>query len=235
MPANDPHALPGDGEDLVDITLEDSSTTDLQALADEIASITPSPGQEPEDPGEAAASSVSVEDLQKAYDNAQDRNRIMEAAQAEMVEQHRRLAADFANFRARAARDTQLGVELAERKLLLEFLQVLDNFERSLDATYPTVEAFRSGIELIHKQFHDVLRRVGVRPLEVRVGDPFDATHAEALTTVHTPDLPDQAVANVFERGFMLRENLLRPARVLVNHLPAPECGGEAGGTEPVQ
>jgi len=205
----------GETEELVDLSLDADSTTDLQALADAVAEATPEPEEDPLliDP---------LEDLQRAFDHAQDRMKTMEEAQAEMVDQHRRLASDFAHFRSRASRDTQMAVEMAERKLLQEILQVLDNFERSLAASYPSIDALRGGVELIHKQFLDTLRRLGVTVIDLKVGDPFDASHAEALTTISSADLPDHSVANVFERGFLLRDHLLRPARVVVNHLPDP-------------
>ncbi len=212
-----PSDLPpvGETEELVDLSLDADSTTDLQALADAVAEATPEPEEDPLliDP---------LEDLQRAFDHAQDRMKTMEEAQAEMVDQHRRLASDFAHFRSRASRDTQMAVEMAERKLLQEILQVLDNFERSLAASYPSIDALRGGVELIHKQFLDTLRRLGVTVIDLKVGDPFDASHAEALTTISSADLPDHSVANVFERGFLLRDHLLRPARVVVNHLPDP-------------
>lgn len=215
----DPHPdrlPPTDTEDLVELSFEEDGLTDLQALADEVAESTVDP---PPVTGETI--NLSEDDLQRAYDNAQDRIRTMEAAQAEMVDQHRRLAADFSNFRSRAGRDTQMAIDQAEKRLLLEILQVLDNFERGLGASYPSLAAFRDGIELIHKQFLDALRRIGVAPIDVKVGDPFDAAHAEALTTITSAELPDHSVASVFERGFLLREHLLRPARVVVNHQPS--------------
>lgn len=203
----------GETEDLMDLSIDLDASTDLQALADAAAEAVPelTEDQELVDP---------LEDLQRAFDHAQDRIQSMEGAQAEIVEQHRRLASDFANFRNRASRDTQMAVDQAERKLLLEILPILDNFERGLAASYPSVDALRGGIELVHKQFLDTLRRLGVGVVDLKVGDPFDASHAEALTTIASPELPDHSVANIFERGFLLRNQLLRPARVVVNHLP---------------
>jgi molecular chaperone GrpE len=210
-----PAGLPptGETEELVDLNFDDEAGTDLQALADAVAEEVPEIIEEPSlvDP---------LDDLQRAFDHAQDRLQSMEGAQADLVEQHRRLASDFANFRNRASRDTQMAIDQAERKLLVEILPVLDNFERGLAATYPSLDALRGGIELIHKQFMDTLRRLGVSAVDLKVGDPFDASHAEALTTIASHDLPDHSVANIYERGFMLRDQLLRPARVVVNHLP---------------
>jgi molecular chaperone GrpE len=217
-----------DTEDLVELSLEEEGPTDLQALADEVAEST---ADGPAVVTETLDALDPLEDLQRAFDNAQDRIKAMEEAQAAMVDQHRRLAADFSNFRTRAGRDNQMAVDLAEKRLLLEILQVLDNFERGLGASYPSLEAFRDGIELIHKHFLDTLRRIGVAPIEIKVGDPFDASFAEALTTIAIPDLPDHSVASVFERGFRLREILLRPARVVVNHQPA--SGNSPARTNP--
>ena len=243
--SHDPHPkdprsgthLPQDTEDLVELSLEEGPT-DLQALADEVAESAILAPDAPGIPAAEGAGTDPFEDLQRAFDNAQARIKAMEEAQAEMVDQHRRLAADFSNFRSRASRDTQLAVDQAEKRLLLEILQVLDNFERGLGASYPSLDAFRDGIELIHKQFLDTLRRIGVAAINVKTGDPFDASYSEALTTINSPDLPDHSVASVFERGFRLREQLLRPARVVVNHQPQSEnskSDGEPGGPGLVQ
>ena len=158
---------------------------------------------------------------QKPNVAARERIQEMEKREAEQADKHHRLLADFANYRNRVARDIQLAVDLSERKLLLEILPVLDNFERCIGSSYMSVEDFRNGVELIQKQFLDALRRVGVEGVKLDAGDPFDAQHAEALSTTHNPELQDGAVAAIYERGFMLREKLLRAAKVVVNHHPS--------------
>jgi molecular chaperone GrpE len=106
---------------------------------------------------------------------------------------------------------------MSEKKLLLEFLPILDNFERCLALEYTNVEDLNSGVTLIYKQLLEALHKVGVEAVEIKIGDQFDAQHSEALTTVDRPDLVDGTIVTVFERGFMLRDQLLRPARVIVN------------------
>lgn len=194
---------------------------DLQAFADEVAESTPEPGA----PGGGNGNQEA------ALHNAHKRIAELEKLDAEHKDKHHRLLADFANHRNRVARETQLAVTLAEKKLLLELLPVADNFERSLSSKVASVEDFHNGVELIYRQFQEALRKAGVEGLDVKVGDPFDAMHAEALTTTSQPDLPDGAVAAVFERGYLLRDQLLRPARVIVNHSPALQEPPEAGGT----
>ncbi len=212
---------PAEPEDLLDLNLDESGAEDLQALADEAASgyhTRQLPDlEEPAVPGQEGG--ALRPDLESALAETEAQLGEMLKREAELMDQHRRLAADFNNFRNRAQRDIALAVEQAERRILLEVLPVLDNFDRSLGATYQDVETFRGGVELIRRQFLEALRRLGVEPLPLQVGDPFDAAQAEALTTFSDPGLPDGAVAAIYERGFTLKRQLLRAARVVVNRV----------------
>jgi molecular chaperone GrpE len=196
---------------------------DLQALADEVAESTSEPS------AQAEAGKHPREEMEASLFKARQRIAELEKQEAEQKDKHHRLLADFANHRNRVGRETQLAVTLAEKKLLLELLPVVDNFERCLASDYSNVEDFHNGIGLIYKQLLESLRKVGVTAVDVKVGDPFDAMHAEALTTTSQPGLADGAVATVYERGYRLGDLLLRPARVIVNHAPAepdPESDG---------
>ena len=205
---------------MVDLNLDESLDGDLQAAADEVASeyrtqaITGTEDSDPLPPGVGGKV-----DLETALVEAEHQMEELLRREAELMDHQRRLAADFNNFRNRAQRDIALAVEQAERKIFLEMLPVLDNFDRSLGATYPDVDDFRSGVELIRKQFLEALRRLNVEQLPIQVGDPFDALHAEALTTYADPKLPDGSVAAIYEQGFNLKGQLLRAARVVVNRL----------------
>ena len=216
-------AAPGEAEDLVDLNLDEAGEPDLQALADEAASEYKTqmvPEMDLDGAIPEATNGGGRVDLESALTEAEGQLEEMMKREAELMEQHRRLAADFNNFRNRAQRDIALAVEQAERRILLEVLPVLDNFDRGLGASYQDVETFRSGVELIRRQFLEALRRLNVEPLPLQVGDPFDALHAEALTTYSDPALPDGAVAAIYERGFNLKGQLLRAARVVVNRHP---------------
>jgi molecular chaperone GrpE len=203
-------------EPTIDLDIEEfEGMEDLQALADQVAESTTDAGEL--EAGEPAQE-VELSETRKRLDE-------LTKASTEQADKHHRLLADFTNYRNRVSRDIALAVSLSERKLLGEFLPVVDSFERCLTSKYLSVEDFHNGVALIHKQFIEALRKVGVEGVDVKVGDPFDAAHAEALTTTTQAGLADGAVAAVYERGFMLREHLLRPARVIVNHNP---------GTDPV-
>jgi molecular chaperone GrpE len=195
---------------------------DLQALADEVAQST------------AEASSPHAapqEETEASLFKARARITELEKQEVEQKDKHHRLLADFANHRNRVGRETELAVTLAEKKLLLELLPVVDSFERCLSSNYSNLEDFQNGIGLIYKQFLESLRKAGVTAVDVKVGDPFDAHLAEALTTTNQPTLPDGAVAAVYERGYTLKDLLLRPARVIVNHTPAHESS-DNGSTQ---
>ena len=204
-----------DHEQMVDLNAEEfGEVDDLQAVADEMADYAP--------PSPAPSGGLPQSRDELATELAKTRQRLeaLEKTEAEHKDKHHRLMADFANHRNRVGRETLLAVSLAERKLLMEILPVMDSFERCVSATYNSVEDFHNGVLLIQKQMQEALRKAGVEVLEVHIGDPFDAQHAEALTTTCQRSLPDGSVAAVYERGYRLRDQLLRPARVIVNHIP---------------
>ena len=212
-----PEILPADPDHTVDLTMEEfGEDSDLQALAEQMEDYDPEAGDGPA-PGSGA---LSREQLEAELDKARAKVAAMEKAETEQRDKHHRLLADFTNHRNRVGRETQLAVSLAERKLLMEILPVLDSFERCLSATYSSVEEFNAGVLLIQKQMQEAMRKAGVEALPVKIGDPFDAQHAEALTTTTNPALADGTVAAIYERGYILRDLLLRPARVIVNHNP---------------
>lgn len=212
---------PRENDLTMELSLEgEDDALDLQALADEAAAAASASLPEPLDPRcEPDVSGRIIEELERTLLEATQRIKELESREQEHLDKHQRLLADFANYRNRTQREIQMGVDQAEKKLLLELLPVHDSLERCLTANYTSVEAFREGVALIHKQCLDSLRRVGVEPVSLEVGEPFDANHAEALTTISNPAFADGAVAAVYERGFRLRDLLLRAARVVVNHV----------------
>jgi len=176
---------------------------DLQTLADEAeASLVGG------DNGELEPLRQRVKELEESLRSEDDK--------------YKRLLADFQNFRNRAAKDVQMGVEQAERRIMLEVLQVFDSFNRCMGSTYGSIEDLRAGVELIQKQFCDVLRRQGVTEIEIRPGDMFNAHVAEALTTVDAANFHEGSIVDVCEKGYNLGERLLRPARVVVARGSSP-------------
>lgn len=142
----------------------------------------------------------------------------LKAERGQLLDRLARLQAEFENARKRADRDRLSDREMATGNVIEQFLPVLDHFEMALGAG-GTAEQLRSGVELIVKQMHDVLRQLQVNAVPA-VGEEFDPRHHEALGSVERLDLPDQHVAEEVRRGYRLRERLLRPALVRVASNP---------------
>lgn len=129
--------------------------------------------------------------------------------------------ADFENYKKRIER--QFGdIALAGRKKLLgQFLPVIDNLERALAYEGDDAQAMRSGVQQTLKGFESLLSAEGVKPINVK-GKPFDPKIAEAIGTANAPGVEDDTVVEEAQRGYTIGEELLRPAMVIV-----AKSGGE--------
>jgi len=153
---------------------------------------------------------------------------------AAQVEEMRDLAlrkqAEFENFRKRVERERSETVQYAASELVKEILPVLDNLERALTAA----EAgggeghLREGVEIIYKQFKDILERRGLAEV-ASDGEAFDPHVHEAVSRVETDDYPEGSVVEVFQRGYRFKDRLLRPAMVSV---ALPASGGGPGSPD---
>jgi len=130
-----------------------------------------------------------------------------------------RSMAELENFRKRARRELDSSINLARAELLKQLLEVLDNFERALDAfdqaETPPDEVFLKGVTLIQDQLLKVLRDNGVSRIEA-VGEPFDPNVHDAVSQIETSDVPSQHVAHVVKAGYRTDDMILRPAVVVV-------------------
>jgi molecular chaperone GrpE len=127
-----------------------------------------------------------------------------------------RKTAEFDNYRKRVERERREQAEWAAADVLTELLPLVDDLERALQADSETgTDAYRKGVELIHKQMLDLLRRRGVTAVEA-VGRPFDPREHQAVTHEAVPGHADGEVVEEFRRGYKLRDRLLRPAMVKV-------------------
>ncbi len=126
-----------------------------------------------------------------------------------------RLQAEFENARKRAAREQQEHRDYAVTDAVRAILPILDSFDRALATPNPDLAVFRSGIELINKQLHDALVKLGLRPIPAK-GEPFDPRLHEAIEMVDTEEEKDQHVLEELQRGYKLKDRLLRPAMVRV-------------------
>jgi molecular chaperone GrpE len=128
-----------------------------------------------------------------------------------------RKTAEFDNYRKRIDRERQQVTEAAAADLLEELLPLVDDLERALraDPGSEGTEAYRRGVELIHRQLLEVLRKRGVRPVDA-VGADFDPHFHQAVSHEAAEGRREGEVIEEFRRGYMLGDRLLRPAMVKV-------------------
>jgi molecular chaperone GrpE len=128
-----------------------------------------------------------------------------------------RKTAEFDNYRKRTDRERQQLAEAAAADLLEELLPLVDDMERALKADPGTeaTDAIRRGVELIHKQLLETLRKRGVKPIE-SLGADFDPHFHMAVAHEPADGRREGEVIEEFRRGYMLGDRLLRPAMVKV-------------------
>jgi molecular chaperone GrpE len=132
-----------------------------------------------------------------------------------------RLAADFENYKKRAARERQEYVQLANERLIAELIPILDDLERALAAAEQHQEAqLEEGVSLVHRSLAALLERHGVRPIETE--GKFDPHVHEALLT-QPSEAEEGSVIDVAQKGYKLGERVVRPARVVVAAPPVQE------------
>jgi molecular chaperone GrpE len=148
----------------------------------------------------APAADPAVDELRRERDALQDRLL--------------RTAADFDNYRKRMDRERRELSEYAANDVLSEMLPVIDNLERALQAA-ATDDPLRKGVELIHKQMLDLLRKRNVRPIEA-TGQMFDPNFHNAVIHEISDEHREGEVIQELQRGYMIGDRLLRPAMVKV-------------------
>ncbi|MGN7725208.1 nucleotide exchange factor GrpE [Luteimonas sp. 22616] len=123
--------------------------------------------------------------------------------------------ADIENQRKRMERDVRNACRFANKQLLGDLLPVFDSLEAAL-ANAPDADPLRDGVVLILRELSRVAGNNGLVEIAPVAGDAFDPAHHQAMSVVEAHGIEPHAVAQVFQKGFMLHEQLLRPALVAV-------------------
>ena len=150
---------------------------------------------------DTGAAEAALEELRRERDALQDRLL--------------RTAADFDNYRKRVDRDRRDVAEFAVVDAVQDLLPILDNLERALGAKGADADALRTGVELIHRQMLELLRKRNVTPIEA-VGADFDPNVHEAVAHEPSETHRDGEVMEELQRGYRLNDRLVRPSMVKV-------------------
>ncbi|MEW6427245.1 MAG: nucleotide exchange factor GrpE [Thermodesulfobacteriota bacterium] len=132
-----------------------------------------------------------------------------------------RLAAEFENYKKRMEREQQNTLKFAEENLVRELLPTIDNLERAVEQEQTGAEptALLQGVEMTVKGLLDTLAKYGVRQVE-SVGKAFDPNFHEALVMEASAEIPANHILREFQKGYFIKERLLRPAKVIVSSGP---------------
>ena len=142
----------------------------------------------------------------------------LKAERDTLLDRLARAQAEFENARRRASKEQQEFRDYAAADAIKPLLPVLDSFERALQVKSDPAD-FRSGVELIYKQLQDALAKVGVRAIPAK-GEQFDPHVHEAIEMVETTEAADHEVIEELQRGYKIKDRLLRPAMVKVAKNP---------------
>jgi molecular chaperone GrpE len=167
----------------------------------------------PEEP--AASESFSGEEIER-----------MAAQLVENRDKYVRLLADFDNFRRRAHKDRQDVIQYGHENLVKDLLSTVDNLDRAIEHAHQEdggdLASLLEGVELVQREFYAVLAQHEVHAIDAE-GCEFDPSLHEAMAQVQGDSAPPNSVIEVLQKGYRLRDRLLRPARVVVAKPPADE------------
>jgi molecular chaperone GrpE len=129
-----------------------------------------------------------------------------------------RLQADFDNFRRRTRLDIEAGEKYRAQKLAVELLPALDNFERALkiEADNEQTKSLLQGMEMVYRSLVDALKKEGVEAIEA-VGKEFDPNFHQAVMQGEDENYGSNVVTDEFQKGYMLKDRVIRPSMVKVN------------------
>jgi len=137
----------------------------------------------------------------------------------EYLDQLQRVQADFENYRKRTIKEKEEFRKYALEGFLYDLLAVLDNIQRAIDATTQThsYESLVSGITIVEKQFIELLKTQGAKPLQVQEGEKFDPNMHHAVSHEPSDKYPSDTIKKVLQNGYGVGDRILRPAMVIVS------------------
>ncbi|MDR2731786.1 MAG: nucleotide exchange factor GrpE [Fibromonadaceae bacterium] len=161
-----------------------------------------------------------VEKLVEEFENPPEDNALAEAQEKERIAQDKylRLFAEFENYRTRSAKEQLELIGTANGKLLEKLSEVKDNFDRAFAEENKSgdLAAFEKGMKLIQEQFNKILSDAGLETIDP-AGELFDPNLHEALMNQPSDTVPEGNVAQVFQKGYKIKNKLLKVAKVIVS------------------
>ena len=195
--------VPDDTEEMNGMPEQDEQDDGVEIQIEDDPGIASEPEPEDEQPEEPQEESAAEPEKPSPEDESLN-NRYL------------RLMADFQNFRKRVEKEKSDVYAYANEKIMTDLLQVLDNFGRAL-AQECSDEAYAKGMDLIYKQFTDVLGKSGLEEIDP-LGEDFDPNFHHAVLTDDNDEYESGKVTMVMQKGYKLNDRVIRPAMVRVNN-----------------
>ncbi len=171
------------------------------------------------DDGNVSSQPGTAENAAAAVSPQEEELRKLKAERDTLYDRLARQQADFENQRKRMAREQADYKDYALADAVKALLPIVDSFDRAIKHEGGDDKDFRAGVELINRQLHDALAKVGVQPVPAE-GEPFDPHYHQAVQMVDTEETEDNHVIEELQRGYKLKDRLLRPAMVRVARNP---------------
>ncbi len=136
----------------------------------------------------------------------------------ELKDKYLRALADMDNYRKRMERELDSFRQYAQVEFFDGIIPVLDSFERAMDGVNvdDNYDNFIKGVEIIYRQLKDALKSMGLEEFS-SLGESFDPTRHEAVATVVNDEKPDNTIVEEISKGYIVRERVIKPAKVLVS------------------
>lgn len=186
--------------------VKDAAATDAEPEAEVVDAEIVEEADSPEPSRDEASEEASAEAaVAKAKEEA-----------AEWQGKYLRLHAEWDTYRRRMKEQREEESRRATEKLVEDIIPVLDDFERSINyANENGEEGLLGGVTAVYAKLNEVLVKEGVEIIDP-VGQPYEALEAQAVATVDNPNVPDETVEQVYQKGYRMGNKVIRPAMVTV-------------------
>ena len=172
--------------------------------------------EEAEEKAEGEAAEEAEKEEAPMEDEAKKAEEDAKKAEEAESERYMRLMAEFQNFKRRVAREKSDIHAYANEKIVGDLLPVLDNFERALDTEGGDLEAYAKGMQLIFEQLKKALENAGLEEIKA-MDETFDPNVHNAVMTESLEEKEDGTVTKVLQKGYKLKDKVIRPSMVAVN------------------
>lgn len=191
----------------------------LREAADAVESPAPRPAEDPAPAAPPEAAADSAAEAPAAGGGSEDLVLELKQTQDRLI----RLQADFENFRRRALKEKTEAHQYGHQNLVKDLLSSVDNLDRAVDHAKKSgggeLESLLQGVEMVRSELLTAFARHGVVVIEA-LGQPFDPALHEAMAQAPDGSVEPNTVVQEFQKGYKLRDRLIRPARVVVSRLP---------------